>query len=83
MAEADRIRAKKRGEETLSYTPNPNKDASRISPDPYAKFGSQSPAPSIVNAPTNVNAPSTTNMSSAATSLTNTDRVLDKLNYVV
>jgi len=82
MARADRLRSGARGEKTLSYTPNPNKDASRISPDPFAKL-QQSPAPSIVNAPTNVNAPSTTNMSSAATSLTNTDRVLDKLNYVV
>ena len=40
------------------------------------------PPPVVVNAPTNVNAPSTTNMSSASTSMINTDRVSDKLSMV-
>ena len=82
MSRADRKRAKARGEDTLSYTPNPNKDASRISPDPFAKFGPQSSAPVVVNSPTNVNAPTSNNVSSVANSLINTDRVTDKLTAV-
>tara|TARA_R100001377_G_scaffold24975_1_gene13503 strand:- start:3446 stop:5365 length:1920 start_codon:yes stop_codon:yes gene_type:complete len=80
-ARVDRMRAQKSGEPTLSYTPNPNKDASRISPDPFAKL-QQSPPPVIVNAPTNVNAPTSNNVSSVANSLINTDRVTDKLTAV-